>query len=73
MGIRGKAERREESVAVAIDKDRGSQYAIKWAIDNLLSRGQALTLLHVKHTTNAVPNQCNSISLLSLVLLCMHG
>ncbi|KAL6137795.1 hypothetical protein ACLB2K_063084 [Fragaria x ananassa] len=60
MGIRGKAERREESVAVAIDKDRGSQYAIKWAIDNLLSRGQALTLLHVKHTTNAVPNQSGS-------------
>lgn len=59
MGIRGKAEKREEAVTVAIDKDRGSQYAIKWTIDHLLNRGQALTLLHVKHTTNAVPNQCN--------------
>lgn len=57
MGIRGKAEKREEAVTVAIDKDKGSQYAIKWAIDHLLNRGQALTLLHVKHTTNAVPNQ----------------
>ena len=58
MGIRGKAVKREETVAVAIDKDKGSHYAIKWAIDNLLSRGQPLTLLHVKHRTHAVPNQC---------------
>ncbi|KAI4380216.1 hypothetical protein MLD38_006433 [Melastoma candidum] len=27
-------------VAVAIDKDKNSQYALKWAIDNLLLRGQ---------------------------------
>lgn len=39
---------REERVAVAIDKDKGSQYALKWAVDRLLSRGQSLTLLHVK-------------------------
>ncbi|KAI9192530.1 hypothetical protein LWI28_024247 [Acer negundo] len=40
-------EKKEGSVAVAIDKDKGSQYAFKWAIDHLLSRGQPLTLLHV--------------------------
>ncbi|URE00277.1 U-box domain-containing protein [Musa troglodytarum] len=33
-------------VAVAIDKDKGSQNALKWAVDNLLARGQTLTLIH---------------------------
>ncbi|XP_031268174.1 U-box domain-containing protein 52-like [Pistacia vera] len=45
---------REESVAVAIDKDKGSQYALKWAVDRLLSRGQSLTLIHVNQKTGAV-------------------
>lgn len=35
-------------VAVAIDKDKGSQYALKWAVDNLLMRGQTVYLVHVK-------------------------
>ncbi|KAA8520993.1 hypothetical protein F0562_011666 [Nyssa sinensis] len=35
-------------VAVAIDKDKGSQSALKWAIDNLLNRGQNVVLVHVK-------------------------
>ncbi|KAL3650980.1 hypothetical protein CASFOL_007383 [Castilleja foliolosa] len=35
-------------VAVAIDKDKGSQTAFKWAVDNLLSRGQTVILVHVK-------------------------
>ncbi|XP_048134288.1 U-box domain-containing protein 52 [Rhodamnia argentea] len=35
-------------VAVAIDKDKGSQNALKWAIDNLLARGQTVVLVHVK-------------------------
>ncbi|XP_040996225.1 U-box domain-containing protein 35-like [Juglans microcarpa x Juglans regia] len=34
-----------ESVAVAIDRDKGSQYALKWTVDHLLTRGQALTLI----------------------------
>ncbi|KAK6791710.1 hypothetical protein RDI58_010791 [Solanum bulbocastanum] len=34
-------------VALAIDKDKGSQYAIKWATDNLVKRGQTLVLIHV--------------------------
>ena len=38
-------------VAVAIDKDKGSQNALKWAVDNLLARGQTLTLIHVKLTS----------------------
>lgn len=47
MNRGGKAEKREENVVVAIDKDKGSQYALKWTVDHLLSRGQFLTLLHV--------------------------
>ncbi|PON76440.1 Phosphorylase kinase, gamma catalytic subunit [Parasponia andersonii] len=35
-------------VAVAIDKDKNSQNALKWAIDNILQRGQTVILIHVK-------------------------
>ncbi|RXH78514.1 hypothetical protein DVH24_002032 [Malus domestica] len=37
-----------EVVAVAIDNDKGSQHALKWTIDSLVTRGQALTLLQLK-------------------------
>ncbi|CAH9124828.1 unnamed protein product [Cuscuta epithymum] len=40
-------------VAVAIDKDKSSQYAIRWTTDNLVSRGQTVILIHVvNHATN---------------------
>ncbi|GER34380.1 kinase [Striga asiatica] len=35
-------------VAVAIDRDKGSQIALKWAVDNLLAKGQTVILVHVK-------------------------
>ncbi|KAG8375327.1 hypothetical protein BUALT_Bualt10G0088700 [Buddleja alternifolia] len=35
-------------VAVAIDRDKSSQIALKWAVDNLLSKGQTVILIHVK-------------------------
>ncbi|KAI3468440.1 hypothetical protein Pfo_025103 [Paulownia fortunei] len=35
-------------VAVAIDKDKSSQIALKWAVDNLLTKGQTVILVHVK-------------------------
>ncbi|KAL9177191.1 hypothetical protein ABFS82_01G043100 [Erythranthe guttata] len=35
-------------VAVAIDRDKGSQIALKWAVDNLLVKGQTVILVHVK-------------------------
>ncbi|KAG7583577.1 Protein kinase domain [Arabidopsis suecica] len=41
-------ERRDESVAIAIDRDKGSQAALKWAVDNLLTSGETLTLVHVR-------------------------
>ncbi|KAJ0008200.1 hypothetical protein Pint_30735 [Pistacia integerrima] len=46
-------------VAVAIDKDKGSQFAIKWALDNLLAKGQTVILIHVLHRTPS-SNQSNS-------------
>ncbi|XP_057252163.1 U-box domain-containing protein 52 [Beta vulgaris subsp. vulgaris] len=46
-GYGGKKEQDHGLVAVAIDKDKGSQYAIRWAIDHLLSRGRAIVLIHV--------------------------
>ncbi|XP_057428298.1 U-box domain-containing protein 52-like isoform X3 [Lotus japonicus] len=36
-------------VAVAIDHDKGSQNALKWAIEHLLTKGGTVVLIHVKH------------------------
>nr|GMD26326.1 U-box domain-containing protein 52-like isoform X1 [Ipomoea batatas] len=47
--------RDKKLIAVAIDKDRGSQMALKWSIENLVAKGNALLLLHVKLTQR--PNQ----------------
>ncbi|KAF7814638.1 U-box domain-containing protein 35 [Senna tora] len=41
-------------VAVAIDKDKGSQYALKWAADSLLTRGQTVILIHVVHKPSSL-------------------
>ncbi|VVB10884.1 unnamed protein product [Arabis nemorensis] len=35
-------------VAVAVDRDKTSQSALKWAVDNLLQKGQTVVLVHVK-------------------------
>ncbi|XP_041022472.1 U-box domain-containing protein 52-like isoform X1 [Juglans microcarpa x Juglans regia] len=43
-------------VAVAIDRDKGSQNALKWAIDNLLQKGQTAVLIHVKVKSSSFPN-----------------
>lgn len=40
-------------VAVAIDKDKGSQHALRWAADSLLSKGQTVILIHVLHKTSS--------------------
>ncbi|XP_043721239.1 U-box domain-containing protein 35-like [Telopea speciosissima] len=39
------------SVAVAVDKDKNSQYAVKWAIDHLLNTNPNLILIHVSNRT----------------------
>ncbi|PRQ50614.1 putative rossmann-like alpha/beta/alpha sandwich protein [Rosa chinensis] len=68
MGLRRQASRnRGDAVAVAIDKDKGSQYAFQWVVNHLVKPGQTLTLLHVKQP--AVPNQSTSAFSLHLILL----
>ena len=42
-------------VAVAIDKDRGSQIALKWATDNILVKGQTVILVHVRFKQSGSP------------------
>nr|GEV07807.1 U-box domain-containing protein 52 isoform X1 [Tanacetum cinerariifolium] len=37
-----------KTIAVAIDRDKGSQSALKWTVDNLLRKGQIVYLLHVR-------------------------
>lgn len=60
--VRGKAENGTVgAVAVAIDQDKGSRHAFKWTVENLLTKGQPLTLVHVKHRTTANSRQCKSI------------
>lgn len=58
-------------VAVAIDKDRASQFALKWALDNILARGQTVILVHVRlrqssagglSTSPSSFSSCNNIS-----------
>ncbi|CAN0859422.1 U-box domain-containing protein 52 [Linum grandiflorum] len=54
-------------VAVAIDKDKTSQAALKWAIDTILQRGQTLILIHVKlkpqssSSSSAAPPRMNQV------------
>ncbi|KAI6689740.1 hypothetical protein NL676_026568 [Syzygium grande] len=49
--VEKKAAMRNGLVAVAIDSDKGSQYAIRWAADNILSKGQTVILIHVHHNS----------------------
>ncbi|XP_042492007.1 U-box domain-containing protein 35-like isoform X2 [Macadamia integrifolia] len=55
---KGNSERKDEGnglVALAIDKDKGSQCALKWAVDHLLSRGQTLILIHINQRVSSIP------------------
>ncbi|KAK1282510.1 U-box domain-containing protein 34 [Acorus calamus] len=47
-------------VAVAIDKDKGSQYALKWAVENLVVKGQTIMLEQLDAQTKALflPFRC---------------
>ncbi|MCD9641078.1 hypothetical protein HAX54_026912 [Datura stramonium] len=57
MSQRRNSGEKEKATVVAIDKDKGSQYALKWAVDNLIGKGKNVTLLHVKvRPSNSLPN-----------------
>lgn len=43
-------------IAVAVDGDKASQYALKWSVDHILSRGDSVLLLHVKQTPPPITN-----------------
>lgn len=56
-------------VAVAIDKDKGSQNALKWALDNVVtSKGESITLVHV-NTHKAASSKFN----LTEKLMCIYS
>lgn len=66
-------------VAVAIDRDKGSQIALKWTVDNLLGKGHTVVLVHVrvKQTSlstlpsTSIPSNSLSLSLYTCVYVCM--
>jgi hypothetical protein len=37
------------ATAVAIDKDKNSQHAFRWAVDNFARNNPVIVLIHVKH------------------------
>ncbi|KAL3644265.1 hypothetical protein CASFOL_012197 [Castilleja foliolosa] len=57
--MNGERTSKQEMVAVAIDKDKGSQAALKWAVDNLLGKGKCVTLLHVKQKSSSFVSTVN--------------
>ncbi|RDY11304.1 U-box domain-containing protein 35, partial [Mucuna pruriens] len=57
-------------VAVAIDKDKGSQYALKWAADSLLTRGQTVILIHVSHSTSSPVSRGNEAIICNISSSC---
>lgn len=48
-------DRRSRMVAVAVDKDNNSEYAVRWALDHLVSRGESLVLIHVRPPILTIP------------------
>lgn len=40
------------TTAVAIDKDKNSHYAVRWAIDHLVISNPLIILIHVRHKAN---------------------
>ncbi|CAK7345792.1 unnamed protein product [Dovyalis caffra] len=64
LNPRENAERRrgrDRTIAVAIDKDKSSQSALIWAVDNLVTRDNVLKLVHVRERQPSPP-PANSVS-----------
>ncbi|KAI3721821.1 hypothetical protein L2E82_32840 [Cichorium intybus] len=57
-------------VAVAIDKDKYSQHALKWVVEHLLTRGQTVILIHVNKTGGSGPDHEKKIRDLFLTFHC---
>ncbi|KAL1532197.1 U-box domain-containing protein 34-like [Salvia divinorum] len=61
---RGKKGGRNGLVAVAIDKGKSSMHAMRWAADNLVTKGQTIILIHVLQKSSA--NSCCNYDLTDL-------
>ncbi|RRT73667.1 hypothetical protein B296_00010290 [Ensete ventricosum] len=59
-------------VAVAVDKDKSSQGALKWALDNVVGADQSLLLVHVNTKASCKLNACSGGIIRSkLLILCV--
>ncbi|XVE66139.1 hypothetical protein DITRI_Ditri08aG0056400 [Diplodiscus trichospermus] len=47
-------------IAVAIDKDKASQNALRWTVEHLLSRGQTVVLIHVVNKPPTIIHGANN-------------
>ncbi|EOY32182.1 Adenine nucleotide alpha hydrolases-like superfamily protein, putative [Theobroma cacao] len=56
-------EGRERLVAVAVDRDKSSQRALKWTVENFITRGQTVRLVHVIPRPPFNPNPASSFLL----------
>ncbi|XP_068638498.1 U-box domain-containing protein 52-like [Aristolochia californica] len=57
MWNRGREDGRHHgAVAVAIDKDKGSQYALKWTTEHLANRGDTVILIYVNTKCQSISN-----------------
>jgi len=57
-------------VAVAIDSDKGSQNALKWSIDHLLSKGSHVVLIHVKTKPSSLSPSVSLVNHSKCSILC---
>ncbi|KAI9124612.1 hypothetical protein K1719_004534 [Acacia pycnantha] len=48
-------------VAVAIENNKTSQYAAKWAVDNLVPKDQCILLLHVRQRASSIPTTTGNL------------
>ena len=46
------------TTAIAIDKDKNSESAVRWAIDNLVKKVATVILVHVKTTQSLQSSRC---------------
>ncbi|XP_019464680.1 PREDICTED: uncharacterized protein LOC109362997 isoform X1 [Lupinus angustifolius] len=56
LNTRDNGEIREGVVAVAVDKEKSSQYALRWAVDNLCPRDTPIKLVHVVQNPGVAGN-----------------
>lgn len=63
----------EDPIVVAVDKDKNSSSAVKWAIDNLLGNNQILVLIHVRVKNSPKRRYLLSLSFTFLGLVCPNG